>query len=302
MMDNNLNLSSDEMLLARQASKTGIAFGAMLLIFGMFAVMAPMFTGIATTVLIGFLLISAGVVKTVYAFKAESFGRGVFRFLFGGLTIVVGVVTLMTPRESLALLTIMLAGYFVASGVIEIVLAFKLRPEEGWGWGLFGGIVSILLGAFLFMQWPMSGLWAVGIYVGVRLFTHGWMLMALGKTGQQTLTQLQDARIEILEQQIRAGAKALHDTQAALVEQLALMTLLAAQLETRVAKADVDPSLRELNEGLVDARELGRLAEAATGEVWNAALLEANAGYEDLQQRASKLVGKLKEELGFEGA
>ena len=92
-----------------------------------------------------------------------------------------------------------LIAYFFASAVVDVVLAFKIRPEEGWGWTLFSGIVTLLLAVFLIAEWPVSGLWAVGIYVGVRLLLHGWMLMALGTAGKDALSYLRDQRLAALE-------------------------------------------------------------------------------------------------------
>ena len=104
---------------------------------------------LAVTVLVGLLLAAAGMVEIVFAFKSDSFGKGVLVFLFGGLGLLAGLVALVTPVASLAVLTIVLAGLFFIGGVVDIVLAVRLRPEEGWGWMLLSGIVSIALGALI---------------------------------------------------------------------------------------------------------------------------------------------------------
>ena len=140
------NVKSSEMLVARQASKHSIVFGAVLTVLGIFAVLAPMFTGVAVTVLVGMLLLASGIVEVIFAFQADSFGKGVLRFLFGGLGVLAGMVVIATPVASLGVLTVVLAAFFLASGGIDIVLALKLRPEDGWGWMLFSGILSIALG------------------------------------------------------------------------------------------------------------------------------------------------------------
>ena len=168
---------------ARQVSRTSFVFGVMLVALGVFAVMAPLFAGVATVFFVGMLMVAGGIVETIFAFKAPSFGKGLLTFLFGGLTAVFGLYLLFAPDTGLGALTIVLAIYFVAAGVVDIVLAFRLKPEQGWGWTLFSGILSIALGAFIFWQWPVSGIWAVGVYIGIRLLMHGWTLMALGVLG-----------------------------------------------------------------------------------------------------------------------
>ena len=54
------------------------------------------------------------------------------------------------------------------------MMAFQLRPVRGWGWVLTGGILSIVLGALIFFQWPVSGLFAIGLFVAIELIIDGW--------------------------------------------------------------------------------------------------------------------------------
>ena len=290
---------SAELLVARQASKASVAFGAVLSVLGIFAVIAPLFAGIAVTVLIGLLLLAAGIAEMIFAFQAGSFGKGVLRFLFGGLSLLAGVVVLAAPAENLGVLTIMLAVFFVLGGVTDIVLAFKVRPVDGWGWTLFSGVVSIVLGIFIVAQWPVSGIWAVGIYVGVRMLMHGWMLMALGRTGQETLTHLQDTRIEMLEYHLRAGAKALQQAQAALADHTAMLLALDNELRKKVSTGDVDPAIKDLNTKLGEARVEAERAAQASAEAWSEAQTEANKRFEELQKSASDVIGRLQKDLGI---
>lgn len=298
---NDINkLGGTEMFVARQASKASIAFGAVLSVLGIFAVLAPLFTGVAVTVLVGILLLVAGIVEIVFAFKAGSFGKGVLRFLFGGLGVLAGVIIMATPGTSLVVLAYVLAVFFVAGGVLDIVLSLKLRPEEGWGWMLFSGIVSVVLGGLIIGQWPVSGAWAVGLYVGIRMVMHGWMLMALGRTGQETLTYLQDARIERLENHVRYGARALQEAQAALAEHTAMIFALDTELRKKVSSSEIDPAMRDLNQKLGEAREQMQAAASATKESWDKTQNEAKAAFEKLQKSATEIAKRLKNELGLD--
>ena len=202
MNTNELNMSGEGMMVARSMSRASLSFGLLLAVLGTFCVLAPLFTGIAVTTLIGVLFLAGGIAQVIHAFQSESLGKGVLRFLVGGLTAVAAVVILMKPGEGLGVLTIMLAGFFLAGGVLDIVISFKVPLGEGKGWMLFGGVVTIALATLIISGWPITGIWAVGIYVGVRLILHGMMLMAMGEAGKQALTQLQDTRIAALEQRL----------------------------------------------------------------------------------------------------
>jgi len=285
------------MLGAREASKNGIAIGALLAVLGVLAMMAPLMSGIAVTVMIGILMIAAGIMQTFFAFKAESFGKGVLVFLFGGLSIVAGVIIIGTPQTSLAFLTMLLAGYFLASGVIDVILGFKAKPEEGWLWMVFSGVASALLGLLIIAEWPFSGLWVVGLYVGLRMLIHGWVLMALGRAGQVALTQLQDQRIETLEEHVRMGGVITAEVVQALANHTAALLVLDKELRQKVSESDVDPAMNKLNESLGKARKGMQEVEAATEKTWSEVQKASYDFVEELQDSIAEVNAKLRESL-----
>ena len=108
-----------------------------------------------------------------------------------GLAILCGVVMLARPMLGLASLTMVLAIYFLVDGVFEIIAAFKIRGERGWFWLILGGIVSLVLAYFIWREWPVSGTWAVGILVGIRLIFAGWSMIALGGMGEAAADEVE---------------------------------------------------------------------------------------------------------------
>jgi uncharacterized membrane protein HdeD (DUF308 family) len=166
------------------AAKLGAAgssmWGIVLLILGMLAIAAPFFVGTATAVLIGIVLIAGGIVMTIAAFTARSGAVGVFGFLFGILMALAGLFIVARPLVGLASITVVLAVYLVVDGIFQIIAGFQARPEKGWGWALFGGILSLLLAFLIWRQWPSSAMWFVGVVVGVRLLFAGWGMLMLG--------------------------------------------------------------------------------------------------------------------------
>ena len=171
--------------LIQASSRQAVVFGLATIIFGILAMFMPLFSGLTVTALVGVLMIAAGITRTIFAFKAESFGKGILVFLFGGISIVCGVIILIHPLLGLATLTLVLAAYFLVDGIFEIIAAFKLRGQRGWFWMLISGISSIVLAYLMWSQWPFSGQWAIGILVGVRLLFAGWGMIALGSAGEE---------------------------------------------------------------------------------------------------------------------
>ena len=87
---------------------------------------------------------------------------------------------LFRPGVGLASLTMILAVYFVVDGFCEITAAFKIRPDQGWSWLFFNGIIAVLLGFFIWRQWPVSGAWTVGVLVGIHILMTGWTMVMIG--------------------------------------------------------------------------------------------------------------------------
>jgi uncharacterized membrane protein HdeD (DUF308 family) len=169
----------------KSASRLGMLWGILTILFGLFAIGSPLYTGLAVAVMVGMALVAAGVSMTVFAFQAPSLGRGILKLLFGALTVVVGIAVLAQPGIALAKLTLLLGAYFVADGVITMIVAFNVKPQPGWGWMTFNGVVTIALGWMILKGWPLSGVWAIGVLVGIRLLFAGITMLTLGTAGSQ---------------------------------------------------------------------------------------------------------------------
>ena len=171
----------------------GMIWGVITLVLGILAIASPQMTlatGLAVSILVGIALIAAGLAQTVFAFQAPSLGRGVLKFLFGGFTVLVGIAMIAQPKAALASLTLMLAVYFFVDGVFTLIAAWNVKPEPGWGWLAFNGAVTILLGYLIWSGWPLSGIWAIGVLVGIRLIFSGITMITLGSAGRSMAKSL----------------------------------------------------------------------------------------------------------------
>jgi uncharacterized membrane protein HdeD (DUF308 family) len=119
-------------------------------------------------------------------------GESIMLVVLGLLGIVAGGYMLSQPGLALGVLTLFLAGFFIAEGIIEIIAAIRARPAPGWGWFLFGGVLSLLLGLMVWRQFPLSGAWAIGTLVGVRLLMSGVSLVAIGSSIKNFATEARE--------------------------------------------------------------------------------------------------------------
>jgi len=155
-------------------------FGILMVVFGILAMGSPFVAGLAVVWYFGVMLVVGGIFRAIYAFKAQSLGAGIWAIAVGFLTIFAGFVMLGRPMMGLAVMTLILAVYFFIEGITEIIYAFQVKPEIGWGWALVGGIVSLALGVMIWRAYPAPATWLIGVLVGIHLLFHGLAMLGIG--------------------------------------------------------------------------------------------------------------------------
>lgn len=154
--------------------------GLVLLLLGMIGLACPLTFTTGLVFVTGFLVLIGGVAQTAHAFLAMRWSGFLLELLIGILDIVVGVFMITRPEKAALVLTLLLAAWFIAGGVFRIVAAASIRFPN-WGWTVFGGVVTAALGVLILSEWPESGEFFIGLYVGISLFFQGvaWIMLAL---------------------------------------------------------------------------------------------------------------------------
>ena len=159
--------------MVRHASTVSIAWGVLLIVLGAAAVASPFLAAVAVNVAVAWLIVLAGVVHILLAFRAHGAGSMIWKLLVGVAYVCFGGYLIARPLLGVASLTLLLAALFLIEGILDIVLFVKMRPIRGSTWVLLDGIVSLLLGLMIYIQWPSSAAWAIGTLVGVSLIFSG---------------------------------------------------------------------------------------------------------------------------------
>ena len=156
-----------------------LGLGTALVLVGTFAIAAAFLTTLTTVLVFGILLIVGGVVQLASAVLSES-RRGIFLHLAVGLIhLVVGGLMVEHPVRAAEGLTLMLAAAFLVGGLIRVGYALT-QSFEGRGWALVTGVIAASFGLSIWQQWPESGLWAIGLFIGIDLVLIGWTWVMLG--------------------------------------------------------------------------------------------------------------------------
>ena len=165
---------------ARESAGWTIALGVLLIILGLFALMAPLIAGVAVTVMFGWLLILGGIAHLVVSWHLRHAGGLIWELLIGLAYIVLGIFLLAHPLAGLVALTAFIGSYLLIKGIFELIMWFRLRRVRGGGWVLFDAIVSLLLAVLIWMHIPNSAVWVVGTLVGFGILFSGISRLVLG--------------------------------------------------------------------------------------------------------------------------
>jgi uncharacterized membrane protein HdeD (DUF308 family) len=162
-----------------------LALGIVLLLAGVAAIAFPLLSTIAAKIALGWIFLVGGVVLLVHAFSIKGWRGFLMELLIGALYVVAGGWLAFFPFTGIVTLTILLAALFLAEGVLEVIMAVRVRPHEGWVWLLLSGLVAIAVGGLIAYELPSSATWAIGLLAGVNLLSTGISFIVLALAGRR---------------------------------------------------------------------------------------------------------------------
>jgi uncharacterized membrane protein HdeD (DUF308 family) len=157
-----------------------VALGVVYLLAGLIALGSVVMATVASVLIVGVMMIIAGVAEVINAFQVKSWGKFLLWAVLGVLYVVAGFVTFENPLLAAALLTLMLGAALVASGIMRIVLALGMKQETPWIWVVLSGVITLLLGLIILAHWPVSSLYILGLFLGIDLIMAGAGWIGLG--------------------------------------------------------------------------------------------------------------------------
>jgi len=163
-----------------------LALGILFVAGGILAIFAPAAASIAVTLVVAVIFAWIGVMQIIQAFSVRSWGGFAWQLIIGIILLLGGIAVYFNPILGTLTLTLVVAAMFIAKGVFQLILGFRMRPHGGSGWIIAAGILSILVGVLIWIQWPISGLWALGTLAGISLIFTGWSYIAMALAVRQT--------------------------------------------------------------------------------------------------------------------
>jgi uncharacterized membrane protein HdeD (DUF308 family) len=154
-----------------------LVLGIFMIVIGALAVGSSLMVTLFSMLFLGWLMIFAGVGEVVHAFWKKKWGGVFMHLLVGVLYLVVGFMVLTNPKASAVTLALIMAIFFILTGIFRIILSVAAHYPN-WGWELFNGIVTLILGIMIYEQ-PLLALWLIGVFIGVDLIFSGWAWVML---------------------------------------------------------------------------------------------------------------------------
>ena len=175
---------------AKHFTGWSIVISLLVILAGILAIALPLAAGIAVNIVVAWLLLFVGAAHLVFGWHMRGVGGVIWQILLGILYIGIGVYLLVHPLAGLLTLTLALAIYLFVEGVLELILAFQIRPRRAWGWLLLDGVVTLILGLMIWRTWPASTEWAIGTLVGISMIFSGSTRLMLSMAARNLVNKL----------------------------------------------------------------------------------------------------------------
>jgi uncharacterized membrane protein HdeD (DUF308 family) len=162
--------------------------GVVLLLLGILAVLVPVIATLTVTFAFGWIFLISGLiglVTTLHARRAPGFWWSLLSAVLG---VIVGVLLLVWPITGAISLTLLLAAFFTAEGILSIMYAIEHKREMSgrWAWLLVNGVVDLGLAAIILIAFQTSASWVLGLLIGIDMVLGGTALIVIALEARAT--------------------------------------------------------------------------------------------------------------------
>jgi uncharacterized membrane protein HdeD (DUF308 family) len=171
-----------------QRSKLALVLGIICVIVGIVAIVVPAAASVGVALFIGWVLVFGAIVQLFNAFSAGETSRTVLFLILAVLMAAAGIYLLVAPLKGTITLTVVLAAWFIATGIMRLIAAWADRGTGTAGAMAVSGGISLVLGLLVALNLPSSAGWAIGLLVGVDFLCFGWVLIVVSRAAHKAAT------------------------------------------------------------------------------------------------------------------
>ena len=157
-----------------------MTLGGVWILLGAVAMLVPLTAHPPADLFLCAILSAAGALQIVLPLGVGH-ARAMFaEFASAVVFIVAGGTLLLLRPEDAVMLTLLIAAFFTAEGLIKLTYALHLRPGKEQAWALFAALLTFALAVLAWARWPDASLWVLGLLVGLYLALGGWSFVTIG--------------------------------------------------------------------------------------------------------------------------
>ena len=174
--------------IARESVGWSIALSIVLIVAGLFAILAPLLAGVALTGILGWLLMLVGAGHLWLAWHVRGAGAHLWEAVIGLAYFLAGIFLLVHPVTGLVGITAILGAYLLVRGIFELIAGLSMRGVGGNTWLIINGAISLILAFMIWRHLPYSAEWFIGTLIGFAILFTGISRLALALTARRLLT------------------------------------------------------------------------------------------------------------------
>jgi uncharacterized membrane protein HdeD (DUF308 family) len=159
-----------------------LGLGFVMTLAGALAIALPAASTFAASVVLGIVLMIAGVVKMIQSLQVKDWSGFIWQELTGVVELVGGVLIYFNPLKGALAITLVIALVFLVQGLLQIVLAYRVRNQPGWLWFAISGAVAVIAAAILTLKLPYTSIYTPGTIAGIALLVAGLAYIAIAIT------------------------------------------------------------------------------------------------------------------------
>jgi uncharacterized membrane protein HdeD (DUF308 family) len=162
--------------------------GIFLVVLGALAISLPLVAGLVVAIMLGWLLFLAGLLGLMTSVAMRRMPGFWWSLVSSIIAMAAGATLFIFPIGGIVSLTLLLAMFLFADGVVTILLALSHREgaSHNWGWLLLNGILDLFLAVAIFAFFPGVAAWVVGTIIGIDLIFGGISLTAMALAARKS--------------------------------------------------------------------------------------------------------------------
>jgi len=134
---------------------------------------------------VGGLLLLAGLIQILQAFRTPTLSRSLPFLIMGLLYALLGGYMMAHPAIAADGLTLIIGAAIAVVSALRLMIAWHVRGGANVFLLVLSALIGLALAWMIFAQWPQSGQWVIGLLLAIELIMNGWMLVIVALGARQ---------------------------------------------------------------------------------------------------------------------